>query len=172
MPQREHVKRRTAQGEDRTVTDQNHATRAGTGDGLPPIQEILPHRDTMLFLEEVTASLEDRAMGRARIPEALSMSGNEAPAAPIALAMEMAAQLAAYHASLPAWREGAEARDRGFLVRLTKVECERPTVEVGVSLDVRVELTGSMSRLAMYTVSVGPEGGECVRGQLNIMSVA
>ena len=154
------------------MTDQNHATGTGTGDGLPPIQEILPHRDTMLFLEEVTASLEDRAMGRARIPEALSMSGNEAPAAPIALAMEMAAQLAAYHASLPAWREGAEARDRGFLVRLTKVECERPTVEVGVSLDVRVELTGSMSRLAMYTVSVGPEGGEYVRGQLNIMSVA
>lgn len=91
---------------------------------------------------------------------------------PVILAIEMAAQLAAYHASLPAWRAGAGAADRGFLVRLTDVECERTTLEADVSMDVRVELTGHMSRLAMYSVVVRHEGADVVRGRLNIMSVS
>lgn len=143
---------------------------AGGPGELPPIQEILPHRRAMLFLEAVLASTEDRAHGRARIPAALCASDGARSLVPSTLAMEMAAQLAAYHASLPAWRKGADARDRGFLVRLTNCECSRSTLEVEVSFDVRVELTGSMSRLAMYKVVVGQDGEEFLHGQLNIMS--
>ena len=154
------------------MTENETAAESGSaGDAeLPAIEEILPHRRGMLFLESVTDYAEDRAAGRARIPPALCGGDEGTPVVPVVLAMEMAAQLAAFHASMPAWRSGEAARDRGFLVRLTKVECERPTLEMDVPLDVRVELTGSMSRLAMYRVEVGPDGAPFVRGRLNIMS--
>lgn len=158
--------------DENTVDEQHDAP-----DGLPSIEEILPHRPPMLLLERVFSSTEDQARGRARIPAALVSCGDRKtvgrdPVVPVVLAMEMAAQLAAYHASLPAWRGGAHAKDRGFLVRLTQVECDRPTLVPDAATDVRVELTGHMSRLAMYRVEIGPQGDAFVRGQLNIMSMA
>ncbi len=136
-------------------------------DFLAP-KDVLPHRDSLLLLRRILELDQDHLAAIAMVGTdcALDRGG----VVPTTLLVEMAAQAAAYHASVGAVQDGNEPAEKGFLVRLRKVEFEVETMDSGREVVVRVSRVGAMGGLAMYDFKCSLEQREVSQGSLSIMT--
>lgn len=128
--------------------------------GLPALDELLPHRPPMRFVEGVEMELDDGLVCAVRVPERSPFTtGNSAPAL---VALEMAAQSAAVFEALVRRRQTEGGPPRlGYLVGAHQVGFARGRVPAGRALAAVVRLSGIAPPLSTYAFEVA-DGSEVV----------
>jgi predicted hotdog family 3-hydroxylacyl-ACP dehydratase len=139
------------------------ASRAASG--APKVQELIPHRPPMLFVERLLGEADDGASCLGRIPHdcALVASGY----VPAFVALECAAQTAAVWEALRRSRGGSPASPKtGYLVSIRDVILFRHTIPVEADLIATVRLAALAPPLANYSVDVSVEGARALSGTI------
>jgi predicted hotdog family 3-hydroxylacyl-ACP dehydratase len=121
--------------------------------GVPDLDDLLPHRPPMRFVEGVDTETDGGIVCAVRIPEPGPFT--EGGSAPALVALEMAAQSAAVFEALRRHRaaEGGGARV-GYLVGARDVRFERARVPAGATLSAAVRLSGIVLPLCTYAFDV------------------
>ncbi len=121
--------------------------------GLPDLDDLLPHRPPMRFVEGIEMQMDGGVMCAVRVPERSAFTvGGFAPAL---VALEMAAQSAAVFEALLRFREARGAGARvGYLVGAREVRFARGRVPAGRTLFAVVRLSGIAPPLSTYTFEV------------------
>ncbi|HVY07920.1 MAG TPA: hypothetical protein VHB46_18235 [Burkholderiales bacterium] len=120
---------------------------------FPALDELIPHRPPMRFLDAITAESESGLRGTAVVPATCALVvGGQAPAL---VAVEAAAQAAAAWEALRRRRTGGNTGPRvGYLVALKSIAFFATHVPAGRRLEVRVELEAAALPLAHYRIAV------------------
>ncbi len=128
--------------------------------GVPDLDDLLPHRPPMRFVEGVVTETDGGVVCAASVPERSAFSaGGFAPAL---VAVEMAAQSAAVCESLRRFREAKDTGvPVGYLVGARDVRFDCARIPVGVTLFAAVRLSGVAMPLCTYAFDVA-QGGEVV----------
>jgi len=128
--------------------------------GVPDLDDLLPHRPPMRFVEGIATETDGGAVCAVRVPERSAFSaGGFAPAL---VALEMAAQSAAVCEALRRFREAGDAGARvGYLVGARDVRFARALVPAGETLFAAVRLSGIALPLCTYAFDVA-RGSEVV----------
>jgi len=136
------------------------------GSGGPDLDELLPHRPPMRFVERIERETDDGVVCAARVSERSAFSaGGSAPAL---VALEMAAQSAAVYEALRRFRETNDAGARvGYLVGARDVRFARAQVPAGVTFLAAVEISGIALPLCTYTFDVSQESEVVVSGTVS-----
>lgn len=121
---------------------------------FPPLDQLIPHRPPMRFVDEIVGDVDGDFVCHGRIPAAFAVDGRASPL----LALELGAQAAAVLAALDrSPGGGAEAR-RGYLVSIRPAAFELASIPAGERLTVRVRPAGKVHPLAKYAVRVTADG--------------
>lgn len=132
---------------------------------FPVIDELLPHRAPMRFLETILRETADGLICIARIPRACALVAGGS-ASPVA-AIEAAAQAAAAWEALRRWRDAGVAAPRiGYLVALRDVVFFMAKVPAERDLQVSVSLEAAAAPLTHYRIEVSMEGRLVARGTI------
>jgi predicted hotdog family 3-hydroxylacyl-ACP dehydratase len=125
--------------------------------GVPALDDLMPHRPPMRFVEAIEAETERGVVCSVRVPEQSAFA--EQGSAPALVALEMAAQAAAVSEALRRFRaaEGGGARV-GYLVGARDVRFARHRVPAGETLLATVRLSGIAPPLFTYEFEVS--GGD------------
>jgi len=117
------------------------------------LDELLPQRPPMRFVEGIEEETDDGITCRVRVPERSAFT--EGGSAPAIVALEMAAQSAAVFEALRRSRE-AEGRGAriGYLVGARDVRFSRERVPAGMTLFAAVRLSGIAPPLSTYFFEV------------------
>jgi len=128
--------------------------------GVPGLDDLLPHRPPMRFVEGVVEQSDDGVVCAVSVPGRSAFdTGGLAPAL---VAIEMAAQSAAVCESLRRSREEKTGGARlGYLVGARDVVFERARVPVGETLFAAVRLSGIALPLCTYGFEI-TQGSEAV----------
>jgi 3-hydroxymyristoyl/3-hydroxydecanoyl-(acyl carrier protein) dehydratase len=139
------------------------ASRASRG--APPLQELIPHRPPMLFVERIVGEAEDGATCLGRVPGACALVASGST--PAFVALEAAAQTAAVWEALRRSREaGVHTTRTGYLVSLSDVVLHQRTIPADADLIASIRLVATAPPLATYAVDVAVEGGLALRGTI------
>ena len=129
-----------------------------------PLEELLPHRAPMRFVDGIAGEAEDGLSCTARIPEACALVRDGV--APAVVALEAAAQTAAVWEALRSLRSGGAGSHMGFLVSARDVELHAATVPAEATLLASVRLVAHAGPLAHYRVEVSHETQPLLRGTI------
>jgi len=141
------------------------AVAARRAAGAPPMDELIPHRPPMLFVERILGEADDGASCVGRVPAACALVHRGT--APAFVALELAAQTAAVWEALRRRREaGAAPVAIGYLVSIRDVVLYRRTIEADAELIASVRLVAAMAELTTYAVDVSVEGGLALKGTI------
>ena len=125
--------------------------------GFPDLDDLLPHRPPMRFVDWIERAAEDAVVCAARVPELCAF--NSEGFAPALVALEMAAQSAAVFEALRRSHESSEAGSRiGYLVGARDVRFARARVPAGETLLAEVRVSGIALPLSTYLFDVSHEG--------------
>ncbi len=133
--------------------------------GAPSIDDLIPHRPPMRFVERILCEAEHGATCLARVPRDCALvSRGETPTF---VALEAAAQTAA------AWEAHRRSREAGlggarvgYLVSLKDVVVHRGTIPAGADLTASIRLEALAPPLANYAVEVVLDGVLVLRGTI------
>ncbi len=133
--------------------------------GVPPLEELIPHRPPMLFVERMLGEADDGATCLGRVPRACALvAGGVTPAF---VALELAAQTAAVW---EAWRRSrtatAGAVRMGYLVSNKDVVLRRSTIPADADLFASIRLVAATPPLTSYAVEIVVEGGLALSGTI------
>ena len=132
---------------------------------FPALNDLMPHRPPMRFLEAISHASERGLHGTARIPPECAMATNGV-ASPLA-AVEAGAQAAAAWEALHRWRTGGEASPRmGYLVALRDVDYFAASVPAERDLSIAIQLENATPPLTHYRIDVRLDGTPLVRGTI------
>jgi predicted hotdog family 3-hydroxylacyl-ACP dehydratase len=128
--------------------------------GVPDLDDLLPHRPPMRFVEGIERETDGGVVCAVRVSERSAFSaGGFAPAL---VALEMAAQSAAVCEALRRFREVGDTGARvGYLVGARDVRFARARVPAGETLFAAVRLSGIALPLCTYAFDVA-RGSEVV----------
>ena len=128
--------------------------------GVPDLDDLLPHRPPMRFVEGIETETDGGVVCAVRVPGRSAFSaGGFAPAL---VAIEMAAQSAAVCEALRRFREAGDAGARvGYLVGARSVRFSRARVPAGETLFAAVRLSGIALPLCTYAFEIA-RGSEVV----------
>jgi predicted hotdog family 3-hydroxylacyl-ACP dehydratase len=133
---------------------------------VPPLDELIPHRAPMRFVEGVEGGSMEEIACSASVPAACALAG--AGSAPALAALEMAAQTAAVFEALQRRRGGGnEGALLGYLVGARDVRFARPRIEAGRPHTAFVRLAGLAPPLSTYRFEVGAAGEIVAAGSLS-----
>ena len=126
--------------------------------GAPTVQELIPHRPPMLFVDRILAEAEDGATCVGTVPRACALvTAGEAPAF---VALELAAQTAAVWEALRRSRAAGKAAPRtGYLVSIKDAVFHRGAIPADGELLASIRLVAQALPLTTYAVQVVAEGG-------------
>ncbi|MDR1275180.1 MAG: beta-hydroxyacyl-ACP dehydratase [Candidatus Accumulibacter sp.] len=103
---------------------------------IPPIEDLIPHRASMLLLDRVTAFGEKCAVGES-LPTRGAWYADESGNMPAYIGIELMAQTAAAHVSLVKRMRGLPPK-MGVLLGTRAYRSETGAFEAGVLLEIRV----------------------------------
>jgi 3-hydroxymyristoyl/3-hydroxydecanoyl-(acyl carrier protein) dehydratase len=130
-----------------------------------PLDELLPHRPPMRWVERVEQIAPEGGACTARIPaDCALVRGGSIPAV---AALELAAQAAALFEALRCDRVPLEAPPVGYLVGARGVRFARASLAAGETLHVAVQRTGSAPPLTTFDFEVGTEGAVVASGSVS-----
>lgn len=142
-----------------------HAVAARRASAAPRIQELIPHRPPMLFVDRILGEADDGATCLGRVPAACALVRDGK--APAYVALELAAQTAAVWEALRRSREtGAPSPRMGYLVSIKDVVLYRRTIDADAELIASVRLEAAVASLSTYAVDVAVEGGLALAGSI------
>jgi len=123
------------------------------GRAFPDLDDLLPHRPPMRFVEEIVTETDGGVVCAVRVPERSAFSAEGS--APALVALEMAAQSAATFEALHRFRETGDTGPRvGYLVGARDVHFARARVPAGETLFAAVRLSGIVLPLCTYAFDV------------------
>lgn len=126
----------------------------------PPIESILPHRDSMLLLDRVLACTEETLLAEYRV-QGDGWYANAEAAMPAWIGIELMAQAVAAHVSLLAIRAGGQARP-GVLLGTNKYQAHRAAFPGAALLQISArELLRSDEGHSAYDCTIAYDGA-CV----------
>lgn len=131
----------------------------------PALEELVPHRPPMRFVEKILRAADDGATCLARVPRACALvEDGETPAF---VALEAAAQTAAVWEALrrSRGRNGASSRI-GYLVSTRDAILYRSTIPADADLLASVRLEAWVAPLAVYAVQVQVSSAIVLRGTI------
>jgi len=133
---------------------------------VPDLDDLLPHRPPMRFIEAIEVETDGGAVCSVRVPEQSALI--ERGSAPALVALEMAAQSAAVFEALLRFRrkEGGGARV-GYLVGARNVRFARARVQAGVTHFAAVRLSAIVPPLSVYDFDVEDASGVVASGTLS-----
>jgi len=141
------------------------AVAAREARGVPPLEELIPHRPPMLFVERVLGEADDGATCRGRVPHACALVAGGVT--PTFVALELAAQTAAVWEAWRRSRASAAAAVRmGYLVSLKDVVLHRSTIPADAELFASIRLVAAATPLTTYAVEIVVEGGLALSGTI------
>jgi len=121
--------------------------------GIPDLDDLLPHRPPMRFVEGIETETDGGIVCAVRIPEQSPFT--ERGSAPALVALEMAAQSAAVFEALRRFRAAEAGGARvGYLVGARDVRFARARVPAGETLFAAVRLSGIALPLCTYAFDV------------------
>jgi len=125
---------------------------------VPPIEQLIPHRAPMLFVEQLLGEAEDGATCLGRIPAGCPLVS--AGVTPAFVALELAAQAAAvWEGRRRAGVPGHLPSVTGYLVSVKDAVLHRAAIPAESDLFASVRLTARVPPLTTYAVEVVVEGG-------------
>lgn len=138
---------------------------------FPPIEELLPHRGIMLWLQGVTAADETAIEAHAAVPaEAWYLDAHGGM--PAWIGIELMAQAIAAHAGLQGRRLGKPARP-GVLLGTRAYRADSPSFPAGERLLVSARLSGAdESGFGAYDCSIRGPAGPLASATLKIFAPA
>ncbi|MEX3955114.1 beta-hydroxyacyl-ACP dehydratase [Trinickia sp. EG282A] len=143
------------------------ARHFGDTAAYPPIEEILPHRGTMLLLERVLAFDDAALVAQARVDRA-AWYADAAGAMPAWIGIELMAQAIAAHVGLAALRAGGRARP-GVLLGSSRYEAHRSAFADGSRLRVEAkELLRSEQGHGAYECAIEAEGERVAQAVIKV----
>ncbi|WP_118183570.1 beta-hydroxyacyl-ACP dehydratase [Paraburkholderia phosphatilytica] len=126
---------------------------------FPPIEEIIPHRDTMLLLDAVTAFTGESIAATARV-HAHAWYADADGAMPAWIGVELMAQAIAAHVGLLAIRAGGHALP-GVLLGSQRYRAALPAFAAGARLQISAkELLRTDEGTAAYECAI-----TCMKGE-------
>jgi len=135
---------------------------------LPGIQDLLPHRGAMRFLDEALELAPDRAVCRGRVREDNPFLRGDATGAvtldPVAL-VEFIAQAAA---ALVSAHDLARGPVQGWLVGVRNLDLSGDPVTVGALLDVEVREVAKVGGFASFDGVVRSDGRVVAYGNVKV----
>ncbi len=141
------------------------AVASRTPRGAPPLDELIPHRPPMRFVERILGEAEDGATCLSRVPAACALVSRGVT--PAFVALEAAAQTAAVWEALRRSHDAGTSTVRmGYLVSLRDVFLNRLTIPADADLIVTIRLVATAPPLTTYTVDVTVEGDCALRGTI------
>lgn len=134
--------------------------------GAPDLDDLLPHRPPMRFVEGIEAVTDGGVVCAVRLPDRGALT--ERGSAPALVALEMAAQSAAVFEALLRFREtgGAGARV-GYLVGARDVRFASARVPAGETLFAAVRLSATAPPLCTYDFDVIRGRGRVAAGTMS-----
>jgi predicted hotdog family 3-hydroxylacyl-ACP dehydratase len=139
--------------------------------GFPPIEELVPHRGAMLWIDRVVAA---DAAGL-EVEVVISSSGlyaDEQGAMPAWLGIELMAQTLAAHVGFRARAAGLPPRP-GVLLGCRTYRAAKPAFAAGSVLRVRArESFSDESGFAAYDCAIAGQAGELASAQLKVFEPA
>lgn len=152
-------------GVPRPAEEAGRATPSRSGRDTTSIEDLIPHRPPMRFVERILVEAERGATALARIPRACALvSGGLSPTY---VALEAAAQTAAAWEALRRSRGGGDAGARmGYLVSLKDVVAHRGAIPADSDLTVSVRLEALAPPLANYAFDVAIDGALVLSGAI------
>jgi predicted hotdog family 3-hydroxylacyl-ACP dehydratase len=134
---------------------------------LPPIEELIPHRGTMLLLDHVIA-FENESTTAEFIPRADAWYADERGDMPAWIGIELMAQTIAAHVGLLKRSEGAPAK-QGALLGTRRYTSTRSTFASGEPLRIDAKmLYGDASGLAAYECRIASGCNEIASAVLKV----
>jgi predicted hotdog family 3-hydroxylacyl-ACP dehydratase len=133
---------------------------------VPDLDDLLPHRPPMRFVEAIEAETDGGAICAVRVPALCAFI--EQGSAPALVALEMAAQTAAVSEALLRLRgkDGGGARI-GYLVGARNVRFARARVPAGATLLASARLAANAAQLSLYDFEVADAAGVVATGTLS-----
>jgi predicted hotdog family 3-hydroxylacyl-ACP dehydratase len=134
--------------------------------GVPDLDDLLPHRPPMRFVEGIEAEMDGGVVCSVRVPERSALT--ERGSAPALVALEMAAQSAAVFEALLRFRRGEGGGARvGYLVGARDVRFARHRVPAGATLFAAVRISGIAPPLSTYAFDVSDASGLVASGTVS-----
>ena len=129
------------------------AGRPRRASGVPDLDDLLPHRPPMRFVEGIATETDEGVVCAVRVPERSAF--NAGGFAPALVALEMAAQSAAVFEALSRFHEAGDVGARvGYLVGARDVRFARARVPAGETLFASVRLLEIALPLCAYAFDV------------------
>lgn len=148
------------------AVDEGRARAPQSASGVPELDDLLPHRPPMRFVEGIESETDDGVVCAVRVPERSAF--NAGGSAPALVALEMAAQTAAVCEALRRFRETGDAGARvGYLVGARDVRFARTSLPVGETLFAAVRLSGIALPLCTYAFDVARESEVVASGTVS-----
>jgi 3-hydroxyacyl-[acyl-carrier-protein] dehydratase len=133
---------------------------------IPPLDDLLPHRPPMRFVERIEAESDEGVACSVRVPQ--NGAFTEEGSAPALLALEMAAQSAAVFEALLRFRRGERGGARiGYLVGARDVRFARIRLSVEERLVASLRLSGIAPPLSTYLFDVAGAQGPVASGTVS-----
>jgi len=133
--------------------------------GVPPLDQLIPHRPPMRFVERILGEAEDGATCLSRVPAACALVTRGVT--PTFVALEAAAQTAAVWEALRRSRDAGAASSRmGYLVSLKDAVFYQRTIPAETDLITTIRLVASAPPLTTYVVDVTVLGECALRGTI------
>lgn len=135
----------------------NPALSSPAGEVFAPIETLIPHRGTMLLLDEVVVCSDESLTAHASV-RADAWYADEAGAMPAWIGIELMAQAIAAHVGLLSMREGKPARP-GVLLGTRRFTTTQPVFACGAPLRVSVsEVLRSEEGQGAYSCKIEQDG--------------
>ena len=135
--------------------------------GLPPIENLIPHRPPMLLIDEVIEHEGLRVVCRTTIRE--DMPFVQDGTVPVMLALELFAQSAASLVALIASRGGAPLSG-GAILGSRQIDLHGESFSVGDVLEIHCEERMALGMTAQIQCSLRREGELLAEGSINVMA--
>ncbi|WP_114810630.1 hotdog family protein [Paraburkholderia kururiensis] len=148
-----------------TLPTSTHALEGDTA--LPPIEQLVPHRGTMLLLDSVSAFDDESLTAYASVRSDAWYADREG-AMPAWIGVELMAQAIAAHVGLLAMRAGENVRP-GVLLGTRRYEARMPAFPGGAQLCITIkEVLRSEEGHGAYACTIGHEGALCAEAIVKV----
>lgn len=138
---------------------------------IPPIEELLPHRGTMLLLDRVLEFGEERIRAEC-VPRRDAWYADARGNMPAWIGIELMAQAIAAHVGLVKRKEGKPVTP-GVLVGTRSFRATRPAFAAGAPLSITARLSfRDPSGLAAYDCAIDGDGAPIAQATLKVYEPA
>ena len=132
---------------------------------FPPIEELMPHRDPMLWVDEVVAREEEAVHCRLTLRDS-HVFVHEGSVEPV-VAIEFMAQAIAALVGLRDRQKNENIRP-GYLIAIPEARFEVDTFSVGQTLDLHVKRVWGDDELASFECRVEHQGALAAQAQISV----